>query len=69
MRTSSVADNPTLETVIAGHNESVRSVPRAVPNHKAQIGAFGDPQFSRDRRVEVLINTGLGPVTQSQCVQ
>ncbi len=34
-----------------------------VPADKISIGAFGDPQLRRDRRVEVLIKTGSANVT------
>jgi len=37
-----------------------------VPSYKVQIGAFGDPQASRDRRVEVLLSTGTGPISMRQ---
>jgi hypothetical protein len=28
-----------------------------VPSSRVQVGVFGDPQYSRDRRVEMLLKT------------
>jgi hypothetical protein len=30
-----------------------------VPAYKIQTGAFGDPQLRRNRRVDVLLKTGI----------
>jgi outer membrane protein OmpA-like peptidoglycan-associated protein len=63
--------NPLLHLAIDGYRdrnnatlserriESVREalLMAGVPSAKMQVGAFGDPQFSRDRRVEMLLKT------------
>jgi hypothetical protein len=78
-----MAKNPSLQLGIDGYRDpsnrnlserrvnTVRDalVAAGVPSYKVQIGAFGDPQFSRDRRVEVLVSTGTNPGNQSMTSQ
>jgi hypothetical protein len=66
-----MAKNPSLQIGIDGYwnpndqttsNRRVDTVRNAlitagVPAGKVQVGAFGDPQFARDRRVEMLLKT------------
>lgn len=74
-----LAKNPSLQIGIDGYRDAsnlslserrvgtVRDalIMAGVPSSKVQIGAFGDPQFSRDKRVEVLLSTGPSQGSQS----
>jgi outer membrane protein OmpA-like peptidoglycan-associated protein len=74
-----MAKNPSLQAGLDGYRDpsnpnlsgrrvaAVRNamIVAGVPSYKIQVGAFGDPQFSRDGRVEVLLNTGPGNQTLS----
>jgi outer membrane protein OmpA-like peptidoglycan-associated protein len=69
---SYMANNPSLQIGLNGYRDpndqslsdrrvvSVRNalIADGVPAYKVQIGAFGDPQYPRNQRVEVLISTG-----------
>jgi outer membrane protein OmpA-like peptidoglycan-associated protein len=77
---SYMARNPSLQVGLDGYRDpsnpslsdrrigTVRDalIVAGVPSSKVQIGAFGDPLASRDRRVEVLISTGAGPLSMRQ---
>lgn len=68
---ANLAKNPFLQVGIDGYRDpsnqllsehrigTVRDalIVAGVPRSKVQIGAFGDPQFRRDRRVEVLLSS------------
>jgi len=78
-----MAKNPSLQVGLDGYKDpsyqnlsdrrvgTVRDalIVAGVPSYKVQVGAFGDPQFSRDRRVEVLLSTGSSQVNQSMMSQ
>jgi outer membrane protein OmpA-like peptidoglycan-associated protein len=66
---SYMAQNPSLQLGIDGSGNQQLAEPRAdsvraalidagVPPSKIQMGAFGDPQYTRDRRVAVMIGSG-----------
>ena len=69
--------NPSLQVGLDGYRDptnpslsdrrvgSVRDalIVAGVPSSKVQVGAFGDPLASRDRRVEVLLSSGAGPIS------
>jgi hypothetical protein len=75
-----MAKNPSLQAGLDGYRDpsnrilsdrrvgSVREalIMAGVPSNKIQVGAFGDPQFSRDGRVEVLLSTQGYPNMSSQ---
>jgi outer membrane protein OmpA-like peptidoglycan-associated protein len=74
-----MAKNPSLQIGIDGYRDpnavnlserrvsTVRDalIVAGVPSYKVQVGAFGDPQFARDRRVEMLLITGPSQTNQS----
>jgi outer membrane protein OmpA-like peptidoglycan-associated protein len=74
-----MAKNPSLQVGIDGYRDpsnqslsehrigTVRDalIVAGVPRFRVQIGAFGDPQFSRDRRVEVLLSIGSSQSDQN----
>jgi outer membrane protein OmpA-like peptidoglycan-associated protein len=78
-----LAKNPSLQVGIDGYKDpsnqnlsdrrvgAVRDalIAAGVPSYKVQIGAFGDPQLSRDRRVELLLSTRAGQGNQSMLSQ
>jgi hypothetical protein len=78
-----MAKNPSLQAGIDGFRDpnnqnlsdrrvgAVREalIVAGVPSSKVQVGAFGDPNASRERRVEVLLSTGPGIVNQSMNAQ
>jgi hypothetical protein len=67
-----MAKNPSLQVGLDGYRDpnnqylsdrrvgAVRDalIAAGVPYTKVQVGAFGDPQASRDQRVEMLLSTG-----------
>jgi outer membrane protein OmpA-like peptidoglycan-associated protein len=78
-----MARNPSLQAGIDGYRDpnnqnlsgrrvgTVRNalLVAGVPSYKIQVGPFGDQQFSKDRRVEVLLSTAPGQVNQSMNTQ
>lgn len=58
---NSASTDPTNQDLSNRRVSAVRDalVQAGVPAYKIQIGAFGDPQLRRNRRVDVLLKTGV----------